>query len=197
MARINLIIKYQGKDSTGTGTALYRSTCNCVLRVAKFLKIDGKAYTPTPGADMADRASYARDYYDATGTKQSVTVAAGKFVYAPDDKARGKAVELTTGLKTTGKNNSKLTITFPSFLTVADIGDCLGEIIPPGSIQRTAGTAPGATEIYPFFKIKGGRTYPIPLAATVTGTTTPDVGMTEAEQAEIATTTKSKTKKKK
>lgn len=190
MSRLNFLVKYKQKVG---GTDEYRTTCNCILRVAKFFGIEDLFYTPSP-EDLVDRASYTREYVKPDGTVGTVTVAAGKSVYTPNNKPRGKRVFFKTGAKTTKGTYKTVSMTFPTVLTVGDISDILGELIPAGKIQRTA-TAPTATEIFPFFTLEGGGTYPIPLNATAAATATPAVALTEAAQTTIATTTKSRKKK--
>jgi hypothetical protein len=69
-------------------------------------------------------------------------------------------------------------------MTVSQIGEALAEYIPDGKIQRTA-TAPSATEIYPQYTIKGGKTYPLPLKAAAESSTNVDAPATTAEQAAL------------
>ncbi len=192
MPRHSFLIKYRRTGAGGTGTDDFRATCSCIPRVADFLDIKSRSYTPSP-EDVTDRAGYTRSYVKADGTFGEVTVPAGKVVYKASGLAGGKKVFMNTGRKTTKGNKRKLHFTFPSFLTVAEIADVLGELIPSTKIATTATV--GIGEIEPFFTIKGGRTYPIPPSATATASANPDVATTETEQATIATTTKSRKRK--
>ena len=191
MPRHSFLVKYRRTGAGGTGTDDFRTTCSCIPRVADFLDIKSKSYTPSP-EDVTDREAYTKSYIKADGTTGEVTVPAGKVVYKAFGRANAKKVFVTTGLKTTKGTKRKLFFTFPSFLTVAEIADVLGELIPATKI---ATATIGAGEIEPFFSIKGGRTYPITPSALATASTLPDVATTEAEQATIATTTKSRKKK--
>ena len=75
-------------------------------------------------------------------------------------------------------------MTFPSNLTVSQIGEALAEYIPDGKIQRTA-TKPSATEVYAQYTIKGGKTYPLPLKADAETSTNLDAPDSKAEQAAL------------
>ncbi|MEG4066256.1 hypothetical protein QUA42_02690 [Microcoleus sp. Pol11C2] len=193
MGRFAFLVKYTAVGQTGTGTDPYRTSCSCIERVANFLDIKGLVYTPSEG-DLVDRAAYSRSVPKPDGTFADVAVAEGKRVYLANSRAGSKKVFLTTGLKTTKGTKRQLSITFPSFLSVAQIADALGELIPATKIATT-GTV-GVGEIEPFFSIEGGRTYPImPKAAAVAAIATA-VAITEAEQVTITTTTKSRKKRK-
>ena len=191
MARYPYLVKYTRSGGEG-GTKQYRTTFNCIRRVAEFLGIEGFVYTPS-AEDEVDRAEYTREYPKADGTVGSVTVPAGKVIYKGNSsRACGKKIFVTTGAKTTKGTKKTLSLTFPTTLSVAEISDALGELIPPGKIART-GTV-SATEIEPFFTILGGGTYAIMTQAAAEAATKTDVATTEAEQATIATTTESKKK---
>jgi len=190
MGRFAFLVKYTRKN--GTDTDALRTSCSCIPRVADFLGIKDRIYTPSEG-DQVDRAEYTREYTKTDGTKGTVTVAAGKNVYLANDKAGAKKVFLRTGAKTTKGTKKTLSFTFPSFLTVAEISDALGELIPSGKVATTATV--GASEIEPFFTLKGGRTYPIVPSATAIASTGTAVATTEAAQVTITTTTKSRKKK--
>jgi hypothetical protein len=191
MARYAFLVKYTKKNGT-SGTDPLRTTCSCVSSVAEFLGIKDRVYTPSEG-DLVDRAAYKREYTKADGTKGTLDVEAGKQVYLANDKAGARQIQLKTGAKTSGGTKKTLSFTFPSFLTVAEIADALGELIPSGKVATTGTT--GASEVEPFFTIKGGRTYPIVPSATATASTATAVATTEAAQVTIATTTKSRKKK--
>ncbi len=194
MGRYSFLFKFTRPGTGGTGTDAYRSSFSCIRRVAEFLDITDKVYTPSEG-DQADRAGYTRSYTKADGTTGTVTVAAGKRTYLANSRAGAKKIQLTTGGKTTQGTKRTLSFTFPSFATVAEITDALGEIIPSGKISRT-GTV-GASEIEPFFSIKGGGTYAIIPNPAAIADTQKEEDTTEAEQVTIVTTTKSRKRKQK
>ena len=192
MGRFSFLVKYTGRGQAGTGTDPYRTTCSCIERVANFLDIKTRVYTPSEG-DLVDRAGYTRSVPKSDGTFADVTVPEGKRIYLANSRAGAKKVKLVTGAKTTKNTKRTLSITFPSFMSVAQIADALGELIPATKISRT-GTI-GAAEIEPFFTIEGGRTYPIMLNTDAVAATATDVATTEAEQVTIATSTKSRKKR--
>lgn len=192
MARHAFLVKYRRAGAGGTGTDDYRTTCSCIDRVAEFLDIKTRVYTPSPD-DLVDRAGYTRSVPKADGTFANVVVAEGKRVYLANTRAGAKKVQLKTGLKTPTGTNRRLSLTFPSFMSVGEIADALGELIPAAKINTT-GTL-GVSEVEPFFSIVGGRTYPIVPNAAAVASVTPDVAITEAEQVTIATTTKSRKKR--
>jgi hypothetical protein len=78
-------------------------------------------------------------------------------------------------------------------LSIAEIGDALGDIIPATKVNRTGAT--GAADIDPFFIIKGGGTYPIPLQAEAEATTDTDAAGTPAEEVTLLAGTKSRKKR--
>lgn len=192
MGRFSFLVKYTARGNTGTGTDPYRTTCSCIERVANFLDIKDRVYTPSEG-DLVDRAGYTRSVPKPDGTFADVTVAEGKRVYLANSRAGAKKIHLITGLKTSKGTNRRLSMTFPSFMSVAQIADALGELIPATKINTT-GTL-GVGEIKPFFTIEGGRTYPIMTNAAALAATATAVSITEAQQVTIATTTKSRKKR--
>jgi hypothetical protein len=190
MGRYSFLVKYTRKSATGTDA--FRTSCSCIERVANFLDIKALVYTPSEG-DLVDRAGYVREYTKADGTTGTVTVAEGKKIYLANSKAGIKKIFFKTGAKTAKGTKKTLSFSFPGFMTVAEIADALGELIPSGKIATT-GTV-GTSEIEPFFTFKGGGTYPIVPNATATASTATAVATTEAAQVTIATTTKSRKKK--
>ncbi|MCC3410108.1 MAG: hypothetical protein JGK17_32160 [Microcoleus sp. PH2017_10_PVI_O_A] len=149
---------------------------SCNARVARFLDITTSPAIPTGNAKRP-RKSFKKQYIKKDGTRGELTVAAGENTYLPAARALARKVTLKTGAKTL-KGKQTLSLTVSSGMTVAQIAEMLAEIIPEGKIQRgSTGTAPSATEIFPEFTVKGGRTYPIPLKATAetgTGVDVPD-----------------------
>jgi hypothetical protein len=186
MPRLAFLIGYRGQDPSEKpkDAALENlvGTFTCTTRVADFLGIVAKQYVPSGEANR-DRAAYTKSVIGADGQPKDIEVTAGKIAYTPDASPRAKTITLKTGAKAK-KTNRTISLTFPSSLTVSQIGEALAEYIPDGKIQRTA-TAPSATEIYAQYTIKGGKTYPLPLktdAETSTGVDAPD---TKAEQAAV------------
>ncbi|MEG3913580.1 hypothetical protein QT979_08600 [Microcoleus sp. w2-18bC1] len=192
MARTSFLVKYKDRGQTGTGTDFYRTTCSCIPRVAKFLDIDTKEYVPSE-ADIVERAGYTRTYVKPDGTDGTITVAAGTKTYLASGKPGARTIILTTGRKTTKGTRRKLSFTFPSYLGVAEIGDVLGDLIPATKVNRTGST--GDADIFPYFTIKGGGTYPIPLQTVAEASTDTDAAGTPAEEVTILTGTKSRKKK--
>lgn len=160
MTRIAFMVGYKGQDPSEKPADSAKENLlgyfTCELRVAKFLGIDtlyAKSVTRT------------RDEYTKSvlvgGVATDKTVPAGDTKFVPDSSARARTVILKTGMSAK-KTKRTLSVTFPSKMTVAQIGEALAEYIPDGTVQRGI-TVPSATEIYPQYKIKGGRTYPLPL----------------------------------
>ncbi|MEG3936277.1 MULTISPECIES: hypothetical protein [unclassified Microcoleus] len=186
MGRLAFLVGYKGQDPSEKPTdATLESligTFTCTSRVAGFLGIVDKQYVPSGEANR-DRKGYTKSVLNAAGVATDVVVPAGKISYTPDASARARTVILKTGALAK-KTKRTVSLTFPSAMTVAQIGEALAEYIPDGKVQRT-GTAPSATEIYPQYTIKGGRTYPLPLSATAETSTSVDAPSTTAEQAAL------------
>jgi hypothetical protein len=186
MARLAFIIGYKGQDPSETpkDAALENlvGTFTCTTRVANFLDIVAKQYVPS-GEPNRERKGYTKSVIGADGQPKEITVQPGKITYTPDAAPRAKTVILRTGAKAK-KTNRTISLTFPSNVTVSQIGESLAEYIPDGKIQRTA-AAPSATEIYPQYTIEGGRTYPLPLKADAESSTNVDAPDTKAEQAAV------------
>lgn len=186
MPRLAFLIGFKGQDQSETpkDAALENlvGTFTCTNRVANFLDIVTKQYVPSSEANR-ERKGYTKSVLGKDGTAKDVSVLAGKITYTPDASPRAKTVILKTGAKAK-KTNRTISLTFPSSLTVAQIGEALAEYIPDGKIQRTA-AEPSATEIYPQYTIVGGRTYPLPLKADAESSTGVDAPDTKAEQAAV------------
>ena len=187
MARLSYLVNFDkivpASGATPASTKKYRTTYSCIARVAKFLGIGELAYTPDV-QDVVDRAEYVKEYTKADGTQGTVVVGASKVVYLPYGKANAKKVFLKTGAKTQQNTFKKIHFTFPSFLTVGQIADALGELLPAASVA-VAGTPPTATQVEPFFTIQGGRKYPLPASTKAELTTSPNLAKSEAEQTVI------------
>lgn len=191
MGRLAFLIGYKGQDpNEETKDAALENlvgTFTCKTRVADFLGIIDKQYVPSGEANR-DRKGYTKSVIGADGTAKDIIVPAGKIAYTPDASPRAKTVTLKTGAKGK-KTNRTISLTFPSGVTVSQIGEALAEYIPDGKIQRTA-AAPSATEIYPQYTIKGGRTYPLPLKADAETSTNVDAPDSKAEQTALLTKAK-------
>jgi hypothetical protein len=186
MGRLAFLIGYKGQDPSETpkDAALENlvGTFTCNTRVADFLGIVDKQYVPSSEANR-DRAGYTKSVLGKDGVAKDIEVKAGKIAYTPDASPRAKTVTLKTGAKAK-KTNRTISLTFPSSLTVSQIGEALAEYIPDGKIQRTS-TAPSATEIYAQYTIKGGKTYPLPLKADAESSTGVDAPDSKTEQAAL------------
>lgn len=158
------------------------STMTCTAKAANFLGITDKQYS---GSVPRERKAYAKQILDAAGAEKLVQVPAGQITFMPSSRAGAKTVFLKTGMKSTVKKNHRtLSLTFGSSVTVGQIAEFLAEIIPATKIQRTS-TAPSATEIFPQFSLKGGRTYPIGLEPQAEESVEVNVPETPAEQAAV------------
>lgn len=188
MGRLAFMYGYKGQDSSETPVDAPKENLigyfSCTERVAKFLKIETLFAKPVE----RDRKGYTKSVLNAQGTPVEKTVAAGKILSLASTKARSRTVVLRTGAKAK-KTNRTITLTFSSGLSVAQIGEALAEYIPDTVIQRTTGV-PSATEIYPQYTIKGGRTYPIPLKAVAEASTEVNAPATDEEQKTVAAVTK-------
>jgi hypothetical protein len=180
------LIGYKGQDPNEEppDAALENlvGTFTCKTRVADFLGIVEKQYVPS-GVANRDRKGYTKSVIGADGVAKDVIVPAGKIAYTPDAAPRATTVILKTGAKAK-KANRTINLTFPSNVTVSQIGETLAEYIPDGKVQRTA-TAPSATEIFAQYTIKGGKTYPLPLKADAEASASVDAPDSKAEQEAI------------
>lgn len=188
MGRLAFMFGYKGQDNSESPTDAPKENLigyfTCSERVAKFLKIETLFAKPVE----RDRKGYTKSVLNAQGAPVEKTVAAGKILSLASAKARSRAVVLRTGAKAK-KTNRTITLTFPSSLSVAQIGEALAEYIPDTVIQRTAST-PSATEIYPQYSLKGGRTYPIPLKAAAEASPEVNAPATDEEQKTVAAVAK-------
>ncbi|WP_341740074.1 hypothetical protein [Microcoleus sp. CAWBG640] len=184
MTRLAFMVGYKSQDPSEEPPDAPKENLlgyfTCTDRVAKFLKIE----TLFAKAVERDRKGYTKSIIKADGTTADKVVNAGKIMSLPSTKSRSRAVVLRTGAKAK-KTKRTITVTFPSNMTVAQIGEALAEYIPDTVIQRTTGN-PSATEIYAQYSIKGGRTYPIPLKAAAEASPEVDAPATDAEQATVA-----------
>ena len=186
MTRLAFLVGFKGQDPSekpaDAASENLVGCFTCTTRVADFLGIIAQKYVPSGEANR-DRKQYTKSVLNAAGVATDITVPAGKISYTPDASPRAKTVILKTGAKAK-KTNRTISLTFPSNMTVSQIGEALAEYIPEGKIQLTS-TPPSATEIYPQYTIKGGRTYPLPLKAAAKTSTSVDAPSTAAEQATL------------
>jgi hypothetical protein len=186
VARLGFLIGYKGQDPSEIPKDIAKENLlgvfTCKQSVAIFLGMEALAYVPS-GAKRT-RAGYVKSVMKsvngAAPAYTDVTVEAGEIDYAPDSSPRAKTVILKTGLKAK-KTYRTLSLTFPSNATVAVIGDALASYIAAGKIQVTSGS-PSATEIFPQYTIKGGKTYPLMTKAAAIASTAATAPATKAEQ---------------
>lgn len=153
---------------------------SCRMNVARFLDIDKL------DVDLVinrERKAYTRGTTLADGTVLKATAAGGEvassIITLPVGSKGSRSVIIKTGKKTKadGLIYHTLTFRFPSWATIWCISDALGEIIPTTKIKSD----PTATDIFPYFTVKGGRTYPIMEKQAAEGNTDATVPATEAE----------------
>jgi hypothetical protein len=195
MARLSFLVGFKGQDPSekpaDASKENLKGVFTCKKSVADFLGISTKVYVPS-GVNVVPRKEYTKSVMKSvSGAPPAytvITVAAGEVVYSPDSSARAKTVILKTGAKGV-KAYRTLSLTFPSNMTVSQIGEALAEYIPTSTIQTTAG-APSATEIFPQYTIKGGRTYPLMAKAAAKTSTSVTAPETPAEQTAVVILTK-------
>jgi hypothetical protein len=199
MSRFSYLVKYRARQPGSTATTLndYRTTCSCDTKVARKLDIPAEATFILSDANVVTRKGYTRKYENAAGTLvDAKAVPDATIPYIPYGKANARAVTLrmlVTAATATAKARYRiLTFTFPSTLGVSKIAETLAELIPEAKIDRTATWSPGNIE--PFFAIKGGRKYTIPLRAAAEAATATNVATTDAEEATILSGTESRKK---
>lgn len=96
---------------------------------------------------------------DAAGTETTlqVSVASHERSTGGTYGVPGSKTAILICGKRVGSTFNRISFRFPGFVTAKEISDLLGTVIPAARISST----PDATQIRPFFRIKGGRTYPI------------------------------------
>ncbi len=148
MSRLAFLVGFKGQDPGEKPADAAKENLvgcfTCTSRVADFLGIVAQKYIPSGEANR-DRKGYTKSVIGADGTAKDIPVAAGKITYTPDASPRAKTVILKTGAKAK-KTNRTISLTFPSNMTVSQIGEALAEYIPDTKIQLTS-TPPSATEI--------------------------------------------------
>jgi hypothetical protein len=167
---------------------------SCRMNVARFLDIDT---LETNLIINRERKAHTRSLTLADGTvlKQSAgnpggEVAASLFTLPIGSKG-SRSVILKTGKKTANPSGliyHTLTFRFPGWATVWTIADALGELIPLTKLKAE----PTATDIFPFFTVKGGRKYPIMAKAAAEGNPDASVPATETEAQALLTQSEKK-----
>jgi hypothetical protein len=171
---------------------------SCRLSAARFLDIDK---LNTNLVISRKRAAHSRvlTLVDGTVLKQSTknsdgNVAESVFTLAIGGKG-SRSVILKSGKKTkeNGLIYHTLTFRFPAWATVWTISDALGTIIPAAKIKANA----TATDVFPYFTLKGGGTYAIMEKSAAQGNADAVVALTPEEaEAALAQSEKKGTAKK-
>ena len=166
---------------------------SCNMNAARFLDLNDKAI-PLP-VMVRERKAGKRSLTLADGTTLTATQAGtdtnASEIVVPVSGRGSRTVILKTGKLITdsqrvkGKNSAYHTISFrfPSFATILNISEALGEIIPATKIKNP----PNATDIWGYFTVKGGRRYPIMLGTEAETSTDISVAETSAEVTALAT----------
>ncbi len=187
MSRLAFIVGFKGQDPSEKPADAAKENLlgvfTCKRSVAVFLGMEAKAYIPS-GNNVRTRQAYKKKVMKSVGgaapTEVTIDIPAGEVVYTPDSSPRARTVILKTGGRAL-KSYKTLSLTFPSNMTVSQIGEALAEYIATGKIQLTSGT-PSVTEIFPQFTIKGGRTYSLMSKAVAETSLNVDAPETPAEQ---------------
>lgn len=133
---------------------------SCRMNVARFLDIDKLAFDLIINRK---RNAYTRGTMLVDGTilksTENGSQIAESLITLPVGSKGSRSVIIKSGKKTKagGLIYHTLTFRFPSWATVWCISDALGEIIPAGKLKSD----PTESDVFPFFTVKGGRTYPI------------------------------------
>ncbi len=162
---------------------------SCRASTARFFDIEGLA---TPGLIISERSSSGRSRTLADGTQLAgqegtpTEISTVKTQIVLPVSARGsRTVIIQTGNKIedsqrkTNKDGAFHTVSFrfPSWATILTIADALASTIPEGKLNRS----PGANQAFPYFKVKGGRSYPIMKRSAAISNTTAQTGYTVAD----------------
>jgi hypothetical protein len=171
---------------TGRTTVDPYGVFSCRLNVARFLDIDKlninlvisrerKEHTRTLTLVDGTKLKQSSDNNDGQVEKSLITL--------PIGGKGSRSVILKSGKKT--KDNGliyhTLTFRFPAWATVWCIADALGTLIPANKIKSDA----TASDVFPYFTIKGGRRYPI-MEKTAAQSNTDAVVPLDEQQAQAA-----------
>lgn len=165
---------------------------SCNLNAARFLDID-KLSISLPVIQVK-RKGGSRSVTLADGTTLTQTTAganiAESVLLLPTSAKGSRTVILKTGKKITDTKRIKnpnaayhtISFRFPGFATAVVISEALGEIIPADKMKNP----PNATDVWPYFIIKGGRRYPIMLGTDAETSIDADVAESPAEVEALA-----------
>lgn len=170
-------------------------TFSCRANVARFLNIEANAISILG----IKRKAHDRSLTLADGTnlkrsaKNTDSKVAESLITLPLSSKGSRTVILKTGKKTKadGLIYHTLSFRFPAWATIWCISDALGTVIPTSAIKRE----PTQSDVFPFFTIKGGRTYPIMEQAEAKGNTDAQVATNPQESANLAQQSDKKSKK--
>lgn len=166
---------------------------SCNMNAARFLDLD-KIKVSIPMM-IKERKAGQRSITLADGTTLTQTSAGSEIAktqIVSQLSGRGsRTVILTTGKliadskRVKGKAAAYHTISFrfPSFCTILNIAEALGEIIPPAKIKNP----PSGADIWGYFVIKGGGRYPIVEQAAAKASTLTSVPLNDTDLQTIAT----------
>ncbi|MBW4667198.1 MAG: hypothetical protein KME60_07085 [Cyanomargarita calcarea GSE-NOS-MK-12-04C] len=166
---------------------------SCRLSTARFLDIDKFNINLVISRE---KAAYTRvlTLVDGTILKQSAENSDGQvaasLITLPIGGKGSRSVILKSGKKTKLEGNiyHTLSFRFPAWATVWCIADALGEIIPATKIKSDA----TATDVFPYFTIKGGRRYPIMAKTEAEGNTDASVPANDQEAQALLTQSEKK-----
>jgi hypothetical protein len=161
---------------------------SCRLSAARFLDIDKSNINLVISRE---KAAYTRTLtlVDGTVLKQSAENSDGQvatsLITLPIGGKGSRSVILKSGKKTKLEGNIYhiLTFRFPAWATIWCISDALGEIIPETKIKSDA----TATDVFPYFTVKGGRTYPIMSKTAAKGNADASVATNQTEAQALLT----------
>lgn len=183
MGRDSFLVYFE-QEVTQDGVTTTQKTATVITmldRVSAALDLNNSAAKLIMGLDQVKkRAEYKKKIWkkDPGGEwiQEEITIPAADIPHSFDSKARGNKITLfVRGKGGNLKSKRTLTVTAPVTLTVGQIGDALGSLIPSSKRGSTA------TDIEPFFAVNGGRRYPLPSKATADATTKVKVPQTQAE----------------
>lgn len=178
-----VFFKQQVTDTKEKTTTTQNTTTVITMidRVAKFLGLDNASNRLTLDLkNTKKRAGYKKKGWkkDEAGewVQEEMEIPEAEIPITFSSKARTNKITLfVRGKGANAKSQKQVTVTAPATLTVAQIADALGDLIPTSKRGTTA------TDLYPYFSINGGRRYPIPTKAQAEATPEVNVPDTQAE----------------
>lgn len=162
---------------------------SCRSSTARFLNVEslGSGRTVVIERQAGQRTRTLADGTILTGQEESATqiAFAPSQIVLPVSSKGSRTVILTTGnvIEDTKRRFNKagarhtVSFRFPGWATILTISDALATLIP----QEKINLSPSQNQIFPFFKVKGGRRYPIMSKASATSRTDARVGVTQAD----------------